>query len=282
MTSPFPDRLDARDLVLEHFVRGKRPDQSLCEDVVVLSSDFVAVVDGATDTSGALFDDLSGGRFAALAVAEAISSLPPATSAREALDSVTGHLAASLAAASCTGEPTYAPSAQLVMLSLHRREVWRVGDAHYALGDVVSYGSKEVDDVSAAFRRAYTQALLAGGADPALLRRTDPGFEAMWALVAVQEAFANRPGPFGYGVVNGTSVPDCFLEVVPVTSSTVTLASDGYLSLGPDLASSEAFLRSRLRADPLALDPETGTNRGHNPEWDSFDDRAWVRLHLPL
>ena len=47
--------------VLEQFVRGKQADQSLCEDRLVVTSHFVAVIDGVTSKSAYTWQGESSG-----------------------------------------------------------------------------------------------------------------------------------------------------------------------------------------------------------------------------
>ncbi|MEE9416181.1 MAG: hypothetical protein V3V01_12925 [Acidimicrobiales bacterium] len=50
--------------VVEQFVEGKS-DDIICEDLIVVTTDFAAVIDGASDETGMKFGGWSGGRFAA-------------------------------------------------------------------------------------------------------------------------------------------------------------------------------------------------------------------------
>ena len=50
--------------IFEQFIKGKKENQALCEDMLFVSADFVAVVDGVTAKNDALFDGKTGGRAA--------------------------------------------------------------------------------------------------------------------------------------------------------------------------------------------------------------------------
>jgi hypothetical protein len=267
--------------ILEKFVRGKRADQSLCEDAVVTTPDFAVVLDGATDVSGAQFDGLPGGLFAARTLAAAVLDLPRDADARSAVTFLTGRLQDALAACSATGTPTYRPSAVMVVYSDARREVWRVGDATYAVDGQASYAHKPVDTLTSTWRQAWTEALLLSGADPVDILADDPGFAAMWPLVEMQERFANTPGSrFSFGVLNGTPVPDEFIQVIAVPNAQeVVLTSDGYAQAAATLAEAEAHHERALAADPMSL-AVGAMNRGLRPAWEACDDRAYVRLAI--
>jgi hypothetical protein len=265
--------------IIEAFVAGKRTDQNLCEDVIALTPDFAAVIDGATDPSGASFNGVSGGRFAALTLADTISALPRETSAHEAINTLTQSLHDAVDTSDTIGVPTYSPCASIVIYSDHHREIWSVGDCAYRVDEHERHPHKEIDEVTAAYRRAWTWALLSSGAHPDQIRAQDPGFQAMWPLVEMQERFANTTGtPYSYGVLNGTDVPSEHIEMRKVGAAGIlALSSDGYPRLLGTRAASDAYLTKALAADPMSLSA-SAPNRGWLPGLASYDDRAWIQL----
>ena len=62
--------------IIETLVEGKKNDPALCEDMIFISCDFIAVVDGVTSKSKNNSEALSGGRLAAQKVYEAVSQFP--------------------------------------------------------------------------------------------------------------------------------------------------------------------------------------------------------------
>ena len=50
--------------IIEQFIEGKKQNPSLCEDGLFINDHFIAVVDGVTSKSDALFDNKAGGRAA--------------------------------------------------------------------------------------------------------------------------------------------------------------------------------------------------------------------------
>lgn len=271
-TSPVTGR------VIEQFLLGKNTDDSLCEDAIVVTDAFAVVLDGATDISGATFDGVSGGRFAAQTLAGAVACLPADATARSAVDYLAHTLRSAARESNQAGsEPTCWPTATLLMYSAAHRQVWRVGDGHARIGEHTILGVKRIDDVTIAYRRAWNAAELAAGSTPADIKANDPGFAAMWPLIAKQDSFANAAGtPYAYGVINGSRVPDVLIERFDVDDECdVVLASDGYLTELGTLADAEAELAEALAADPLG---ESRIARCVRPTWRSFDDRAYVRL----
>jgi hypothetical protein len=74
--------------VLEQFVEAKSGRPAKCEDFVVVGDHFLAVIDGATDKTGAKFRGVSGGRFAAEVIGAAIPNLEPAITGRDAITEI--------------------------------------------------------------------------------------------------------------------------------------------------------------------------------------------------
>lgn len=107
----------------------------------------------------------------------------------------------------------------------------------------------------------------------------DPTWELLLPLLSRQDLFANQeePHPLGYGIINGTPVPDRYVITAAVPpGSEVVLATDGYFSPNGTLAEAEAGIAEVLKTDPLLITRHLGFRPA--PPGGSFDDRAWLRL----
>ena len=62
--------------IIERFIEGKSKNELLCEDSLVVTENFIAVIDGVTGKSNRAFDGLSGGKAAAVKACECIEKLP--------------------------------------------------------------------------------------------------------------------------------------------------------------------------------------------------------------
>lgn len=249
---------------------------------------FVAVIDGATDKSGLLHaGGRTGGRLAAEAVAGAVQDLDPDVDPFTAVEELTHAVSRLRLELGVPEDTTTPPSAAVAILSLSRREVWRVGDIHMGVRTgrtLQPYpGEKGVDVATSLARSAYTACLLAAGVDPDEIARDDPGRRFILPLLEAQGALANAPTltPFAYGVVDGSPVPARLVEVLPLPtlSCEVILASDGYLSAAASLSDAEEQLSVSLAKDPLRIGVNRGT-KGLRPGASSFDDRTYVRVSL--
>ena len=269
--------------VVEEFLAAKTGNGADCEDGIVVTEGFAAVIDGATDKTRRQFSGLRGGRFAMLACADAVRSLEPAADASAAL----AHLSATLAGRlpDCLN-PGERPSAVVAVYSQARQEVWQIGDVsfwHSGLGEGGSWRRKTVDRYATDIRVAVLHAELARGADPVALARNDPGREAIIGLLRHQGIFCNNPGAgeWAYPAIDGSMVPPDLVTIhhIPLGVTELVLASDGYPCVLPTLEASEQKLIQLLAIDPLCVGPLRGT-KAVAPGNISFDDRAYLRIAL--
>lgn len=240
----------------------------------MVTSELAAVVDGATTSGDVTYPlggvELPGGLVAAQLVSEVLAHLPATVSPREAVD----QLSAAFRSQWPNAEGPL-PAATVAVYNACRREVWRVGDCGVRIDANLHRRVMRVDAVNAEFRAAFLKSFpVAERAEQAARARA-----LIVPLLERQHRFANRSGDLGYGVINGSQVPDEFIEVfdVPSTSAEVVLCSDGYPDWSGTLRAAEDTLADLLRRDPLCVDDLLGT-KGVSPGMTSFDDRAWLRL----
>jgi hypothetical protein len=266
----------------EVFVEGKQRDRD-CEDVIVVSDDLVAVIDGATDETGARFRGKSGGKFAADVIADALRGLPGSVSPRTFANCLTDALATAVAIEAGIPSPESRwPVASVVCLAPAARQVWRIGDCHVRIGDTPYPGAKRVDDASYGFRAVINAAQLAKGMPLEQILAEDPGAEASRPLYDLQQHLANTTGPWGYGCINGRPIPDEHIDVltVPPGPCRVVLASDGYPVPHSTLEESEAHLAASMASDPAAIGDLWQMGKSLKPGSRAMDDRAFVSVNI--
>ncbi|BAY10093.1 protein phosphatase 2C domain-containing protein [Calothrix sp. NIES-2098] len=268
--------------VVESLSRSKYGDPKQGDDRLVINQHFVAVLDGATDASGASYDGLSPGRFVAEIGAQAIESLAPDSNATQAIEQLTQAVKEALLKVQSDQIPIFAPCFAIALFSNTRREIWRVGDCQYLLDGKGHNPNSKVDEVTTKLRSLIVHSYLAQGKTITDLIQNDPSQNFLVSIYKLQAALCNSSAePFGYGVINGDRVPEKYIEVIkiPEQVKSVVLASDGYPDLRITLAESEEILSELIAKDPLFYDLYLG-QRGLAPGRESFDDRTYVRLEL--
>jgi hypothetical protein len=258
--------------LVEAFIQGKSPVLP-SEDALVITERHIAVIDGMSSplkTKG----QTPSGRVFAQAAALAIRDLRADITAGEAVKEITQRLQGIHAG---HDGPVGAVAA---IYSVRRREVWRVGDVHVAIGDDIHPATKDVDKALEDYRAAVNAAALAAGVSLQEVIATDPGLGSAEHLLSVQPALANRVGAFGYGVLNGSAVPEQFIEILPVPTeaSQLVLASDGYLGPVASFASAEGELLNAMGDDPAGIGLLRQMAKCTKPGNNAPDDRAYLRV----
>jgi hypothetical protein len=265
--------------VLEQSVVPKSGDASACEDGIVVTARFIAVIDGATDKTGRRFGDMTGGRYVMSRLRDLLPEVPSDADAWSAVRRLSEALDTDLGAGLA---PEDRPGAAITVYSRARHEIWQVGDVGYWFHGLSPVPDrKEVDRVTVAMRGAVLRAELLRGTPADELAAADPGRQAIMPLLTRQTLFANNSaaGDLAYGVIDGRPVPRELVRVrsVPDGAREIVLASDGYPQILPSLAESESCLKEMMAADPLCIGPLAGT-KAVAPGHLGYDDRAYVRF----
>lgn len=271
-------------IVQESFVAAKSGRDEDCEDGIVVTDDFVAVIDGATDKGPPrTYEGMKPGRFAMRVCAEAIRTLDPQSTAESAAAHITGCLAERMPAGTATAT---GPTAVAAVYCASRREVWQIGDVDfwYAGLPVPKQQSKKVvDRYAAEIRAAITAACLADGMSHEQVGADDPGRAAIGSLLGSQGVLKNNPGAgaWAYAALDGTPVDASLISITPVPAeaAALVLASDGYPAIFPTLQESERHLAALLEEDPLCIGPLMGT-KGLLPGSGSYDDRCYLKITI--
>ena len=264
--------------ILEQYVLGKHPNPALCEDFLVITPHFYAVIDGVTSKSDRLFDGKYGGRYAAELLADAVRTLDPLVTAAEAFAQLNNTLA------TINSRPDFAPHDRIqacaILYSKARREIWNYGDCSLMINNYEILHKKKIDDLLASLRSFTILSYLKQGGKEEDLLSHDIGREAILPFLKTQPLFANTDGAFGYPVLDGTGIRESFLQCYPVqTGDRIILASDGYPKLFDTLADSEAYLQAILERDPLMIYENKQTKLRGN-DMCSYDDRAYLRFEV--
>ncbi len=265
--------------ILEKQSTGKYGSDKRNEDAVVVTADFAAVIDGATDISGALIDGVTPGRFAAQAVAAAFEKLDKHADATATVAFFTAALAKARQAHHVP--QTVRPFCVFACYSKARRQIFRLKDVKITINGAEIGGEIAAVEALTEARRALLHSHLAAGKTVAELLENDPSRAVYAAFSEHNFALLNNAGnAYGFGAINGSPVPDIFIETIDVPEGAeIILASDGYPVLKNSLAESEAVLAEILVQDPLLIgdypQPRAMLQNGI-----SFDDRSFLRFSI--
>ena len=279
--------------IIESSIIGKKSPEA-CEDGMVVTDDFIAVIDGSTSkTPKHLNPDMKNGRYAMMLILEYIrEELKADASVDDFCQGVTAYIYNKVYEKLGVEErlkehPEERLTASAILYSRTRNEVWMVGDCQ-AIIDGKLYENGKPYEQEIARKRVE---LIEQGLSPAEARKQ---IEPL--LVEAMLSGQNQT----YTVIDGfpiyrEGVKVVALKMKPVSSSIetyfqeqtkpvsspneVVLASDGYPFLKPTLAASEAALAEQIANDPQNIHSFIAT-KGIVEGNKSFDDRTYIRFSV--
>lgn len=286
--------------IIESSIIGKKS-QEACEDGMVVTDDFIAVIDGSTSkTPKHLNPDMKNGRYAMMLISEYIwEELKADASVDDFCQGVTAYIYNKVYEKLGVEErlkehPEERLTASAILYSRTRNEVWMVGDCQAIIAGKLYENGKPYEEKIARKRVE----LIEQGLSPAEARKQiEPLLiEAMLSgqnqTYTVIDGFPiYREGVKVVSVSDSSSVQDsvpasdsvpCSGSVsasgtISVSSSEIVLASDGYPFLKPTLAASEAALAEQIANDPQNIRSFIAT-KGIVEGNKSFDDRTYIRF----
>ena len=255
--------------ITEQFICGKHTAAD-CEDGIVITNDFAAVIDGSTSKTPKRLDpSMKNGRFAMLLISEYIKQMPADYTINDFCRGITLRIAEEYAkrgiAEDMAKHPEERLTASAIIYSNSRKEVWMVGDCQ-AIIDGEHYDNSKPYEQEIAMQRAT---LIKNGMSPKEARHAiEP------QLIKAMPEGQNRQ----YAVIDGTPIYMPGTRIVKASNS-VVLASDGYPTLLPTLKESEEALALHLIDDPQNIGDFVAT-KGLIEGNVSFDDRAYIKLKI--
>lgn len=292
--------------IIESSIIGKKSPEA-CEDGMVVTDDFIAVIDGSTSkTPKHLNPDMKNGKYAMMLISVYIrEELKADASVDDFCQGVTAFIYNKVYEKLGVEErlkehPEERLTASAILYSRTRNEVWMVGDCQ-AIIDGKLYENGKPYEEKIARKRVE---LIEQGLSPAEARKQiEPLLiEAMLSgqnqTYTVIDGFPiYREGVKVVSVSDSSSVQDsvsssdsCSVQdpvscsgsasasdTIPSSSSEIVLASDGYPFLKPTLAASEAALAEQIANDPQNIRSFIAT-KGIIEGNKSFDDRTYIRF----
>lgn len=279
--------------IIESSIIGKKSPEA-CEDGMVVTDDFIAVIDGSTSkTPKHLNPDMKNGRYAMMLISEYIrEELKADASADDFCQGVTAYIYNKVYEKLGVEErlkehPEERLTASAILYSRTRNEVWMVGDCQAIIAGKLYENGKPYEQEIARKRVE----LIEQGLSPAEARKQIEPLLIEAMLSGQNQTYTVIDGfPIyreGVKVVAlktkpaSSSIETYFQEQTkPVLSlNEVVLASDGYPFLKPTLAASEASLAEQIANDPQNIHSFIAT-KGIVEGNKSFDDRTYIRFSV--
>ena len=286
--------------IIESSIIGKKS-QEACEDGMVVTDDFIAVIDGSTSkTPKHLNPDMKNGRYAMMLISEYIQEeLKADASVDEFCQGVTAYIYNKVYEKLGVEErlkehPEERLTASAILYSRIRNEVWMVGDCQAIIAGKLYENGKPYEEKIARKRvELIEQGLSPAEArkqiEPLLIKAMLSGQNQTYTVIDGFPIY--REGVKVVSVSDSSSVQDSVpasdsvpcsdsasaSDTIPSSSSEIVLASDGYPFLKPTLAASEAALAEQIANDPQNIRSFIAT-KGIVEGNKSFDDRTYIRF----
>lgn len=286
--------------IIESSIIGKKSPEA-CEDGMVVTDDFIAVIDGSTSkTPKHLNPDMKNGRYAMMLISEYIrEELKADASVDDFCQGVTAYIYNKVYEKLGVEErlkehPEERLTASAILYSRTRNEVWMVGDCQAIIdGKLYENGKPYEQEIARKRVKLIEQGLSPAEArkqiEPLLIEAMLSGQNQTYTVIDGFPIY--REGVKVVSVSDSCSVQDTVpaSDTVPcsdsvsasgtisVSSSEIVLASDGYPFLEPTLAASEAALAEQIANDPQNIHSFIAT-KGIVEGNKSFDDRTYIRF----
>ena len=286
--------------IIESSIIGKKS-PAACEDGMVVTDDFIAVIDGSTSkTPKHLNPDMKNGKYAMMLISEYIrEELKADASVDDFCQGVTAYIYNKVYEKLGVEErlkehPEERLTASAILYSRTRNEVWMVGDCQAIIdGKLYENGKPYEQEIARKRVELIEQGLSPAEArkqiEPLLIKAMLSGQNQTYTVIDGFPIY--REGVKVVSVSDSCSVQDtvpvsdsvpCSDSVsasgtISVSSSEIVLASDGYPFLEPTLAASEAALAEQIANDPQNIHSFIAT-KGIVEGNKSFDDRTYIRF----
>lgn len=275
--------------IIEQYIHGKSGDDR-CEDALVVTPDFIAVMDGSTSKSQLppLPNGYRSGKMAAELVTGVIQAMPANTTLQQFVETVNRtfqihynqyYPADIVQDMLVQKENRWTCSA--IIYSRHEQAIWMVGDCQalliHANGSSLQLtNEKPYEQVLAQQRAAYLHTQLSSGKTTiSEIRKHDSGRDQIIPTMLQEMKNQNVT----YAVLDGFDIAWQGVKIIPhIQCAEIVLASDGYPLLFPTLQESENYLQQCLTEDPLMIDKHSATKAWMEGSV-SFDDRAYIRFN---
>ena len=286
--------------IIESSIIGKKSPEA-CEDGMVVTDDFIAVIDGSTSkTPKHLNPDMKNGRYAMMLISEYIrEELKADASVDDFCQGVTAYIYNKVYEKLGVEErlkehPEERLTASAILYSRTRNEVWMVGDCQAIIdGKLYENGKPYEQEIARKRVELIEQGLSPAEArkqiEPLLIKAMLSGQNQTYTVIDGFPIY--REGVKVVSVSDSSSVQDSVPAsdsvpcsdsasasgTIPSSSSEIVLASDGYPFLKPTLAASEAALAEQIANDPQNIHSFIAT-KGIVEGNKSFDDRTYIRF----
>ena len=275
--------------VIESKIEGKKSPES-CEDGLVVTADFIAVIDGSTSkTPHHLSPDMKNGRYAMVLISEYIQhELKPESTVEDFCEGVTSYIYNKVyhqqgIEEQMQAHPEERLTASAILYSKAKNEVWMVGDCQAIIDGKLYENNKPFEEIVARrrvelIRRGFTPQEARKTIEPLLIQAMLEGQNKTYTVIDGFPIYQKGAKVVSLNAPQKNVETDV-ADSLPLPTKEIVLASDGYPFLKPTLTESEEALAHLLAYDPQCTHEFIAT-KGIVVGNKSFDDRTYIRFQI--
>lgn len=268
--------------IIESFIKGKKNNKELCEDGLVITENYISIIDGVTSKGNTLWQNMTSGVYVKKLLINAINNMSPNLNAEDSILYLNTLIKEEYEKSNMyeyvKEHPEERLQANLIVFNISKNEIWMWGDCQALINKKLYHKEKKIDKILSEARSLFVDLELKNGKTVKDIIKNDTGRKYILPLLKQSIVYNNTIGKYGCNVLDGFEImPKSVIKIKVKENDEIVLASDGYPVLKNSLKESEEKLLEILEKDPLLINIYKST-KGLQQGNISYDDRTYIKF----
>lgn len=268
--------------IIESFIKGKKNNKELCEDGLVITENYISIIDGVTSKGNTLWQNMTSGVYVKKLLINAINNMSPNLNAEDSIIYLNTLIKEEYEKSNMyeyvKEYPEERLQANLIVFNISKNEIWMWGDCQALINKKLYHKEKKIDKILSEARSLFVDLELKNGKTVEDIIKNDTGRKYILPLLKQSIVYNNTIGEYGCNVLDGFEImPKSVMKIKVKENDEIVLASDGYPVLKNSLKESEEKLLEILEKDPLLINIYKST-KGLQKGNISYDDRTYIKF----
>lgn len=268
--------------IIESFIKGKKNNKELCEDGLVITENYISIIDGVTSKGNTLWQNMTSGVYVKKLLINAINNMSPNLNAEDSIIYLNTLIKEEYEKSNMyeyvKEYPEERLQANLIVFNISKNEIWMWGDCQALINKKLYHKEKKIDKILSEARSLFVDLELKNGKTVEDIIKNDTGRKYILPLLKQSIVYNNTIGEYGCNVLDGFEImPKSVIKIKVKENDEIVLASDGYPVLKNSLKESEEKLLEILEKDPLLINIYKST-KGLQQGNISYDDRTYIKF----
>ncbi len=268
--------------IIESFIKGKKNNKELCEDGLVITENYISIIDGVTSKGNTLWQNMTSGVYVKKLLINAINNMSPNLKAEDSILYLNTLIKEEYEKSNMyeyvKEHPEERLQANLIVFNISKNEIWMWGDCQALINKKLYHKEKKIDKILSEARSLFIDLELKNGKTVEDIIKNDTGRKYILPLLKQSIVYNNTIGEYGCNVLDGFEImPKSVIKIKVKENDEIVLASDGYPVLKNSLKESEEKLLEILEKDPLLINIYKST-KGLQQGNISYDDRTYIKF----